>query len=54
MGTFAAIYGNITERVSKVTNLQLQMELFSACLSIIVGITWLCLLYLGKLQEVFG
>ena len=53
MGIFASTYGVCSKRVSSATNFEYQMELFSASLSIIVGILWFILLAVGKLHEIF-
>lgn len=53
MGCFAFFYGTCSSRLGRGTNLEFQIHCFSACLSILVGITWLVLLWLGKLEDVF-
>uniref|UniRef100_A0A7S2H891 Nickel/cobalt efflux system n=1 Tax=Helicotheca tamesis TaxID=374047 RepID=A0A7S2H891_9STRA len=53
MGTFAALYGTFSERLASTANMGFYMECFSSSLSIVVGVTWLVLLYLGILDEVF-
>jgi hypothetical protein len=53
MGCFACFYGSCSRGVGRRTQLEFQIHLFSASLSIIVGITWLVLLGMGKLEEVF-
>lgn len=53
MGTFAALYGIFSERLASKTNLYFQLECFSAFLSVAVGITWLTLLSMGKLDDIF-
>lgn len=54
MGAFAALYGSLSEKWSRDDDkLAYRIEVFSASLSILVGCTWLTLLYLGILQQVF-
>ena len=53
MGSFAALYGSFSAKISDQTHLEFQLECFSAALSIIVGVIWLTLLFLGKLEEYF-
>ena len=53
MGCFASFYGLCSSSVSRRTNLEFQIRCFSAGLSILVGITWLVLLSIGKLEDVF-
>ena len=54
MGTFASGYGFVTKRVSgSKAALEFRTNVFSACLSILVGITWLVLLWMGILHDVF-
>lgn len=53
MGCFAMFYGTCSSGVGKHTQLHFHIHLFSASLSILVGITWLVLLALGKLEDVF-
>jgi len=63
MGGFAAFYGTMSEWMAGVGESNgggsgagsriFQVELGSSCLSIIVGIVWLTLLSMGKLEEVF-
>jgi hypothetical protein len=53
MGVFACTYGTISTYLGRKTNLEFQIQCFSSALSILVGITWLVLLSLGKLDEVF-
>lgn len=50
MGLYAAAYGMLSDKISKTANIQLQIELFSACLSFFVGLTWLVLLSSGGIQ----
>lgn len=53
MGLYASVYGIFSEKFSSATNFQFQMECFSAGLSIFVGILWLLLISLGKLDDFF-
>jgi len=54
MGTFAALYGAVSAKWTQDNDrLAYGMEVFSASLSVLVGCTWLVLLYLGILDQVF-
>eukprot|EP00563_Minutocellus_polymorphus_P013573 CAMPEP_0181048806 /NCGR_PEP_ID=MMETSP1070-20121207/15633_1 /TAXON_ID=265543 /ORGANISM="Minutocellus polymorphus, Strain NH13" /LENGTH=329 /DNA_ID=CAMNT_0023127617 /DNA_START=263 /DNA_END=1252 /DNA_ORIENTATION=- len=53
MGSFAALYGSFSAKISDQTHLEFQLECFSAALSIIVGVIWLTLIFLGKLEDFF-
>jgi len=53
MGIFAALYGTCSAGVSSKTNFEFQVNIFSASLSIIVGILWIVLLSLGILDDWF-
>lgn len=53
MGCFASLYGLCTSSVGKKGNIEFQVHCFSSILSILVGITWLVLLSLGKLDDIF-
>ena len=53
MGCFASLYGVCSAKLGRRTHLEYQIHLFSACLSIFVGLLWLLLIALGKLDEVF-
>jgi hypothetical protein len=54
MGTFAAIYGEVTIRIGSTAVLvELILRVFSSCLSIVVGALWLILSLLGKLEGLF-
>jgi uncharacterized membrane protein YfcA len=56
MGCYACMYGTCSSRLvgnGTDTLREFRIECFSACLSILVGITWLILLALGKLEDVF-
>jgi hypothetical protein len=54
MGSFASLYGTCTNKISQ-GNLRIEFHLdcFSAAVSIIVGVLWLCLLYTDNLHMVF-
>eukprot|EP00590_Aulacoseira_subarctica_P008547 CAMPEP_0172421884 /NCGR_PEP_ID=MMETSP1064-20121228/8122_1 /TAXON_ID=202472 /ORGANISM="Aulacoseira subarctica , Strain CCAP 1002/5" /LENGTH=333 /DNA_ID=CAMNT_0013162511 /DNA_START=140 /DNA_END=1141 /DNA_ORIENTATION=+ len=54
MGTFSAAYGVCTKEISQRVRIEFQLDCFSASLSLLVGIIWLCLLYTGKLGKVIG
>lgn len=53
MGVFAGCYGEVTARVGKAYNISKCLVLTSSAFAIIVGITWLVLLSLGKLDAFF-
>ncbi len=53
-GIFAALYGELSARVASAKKMEFQMEVFSAALSIIVGVLWIVLIIAGKLTVVFG
>jgi hypothetical protein len=53
-GIFAALYGELSARVASAKKMEFQMEVFSAALSIIVGVLWIALIIAGKLTVVFG
>jgi len=56
MGCFAIMYGTCSSKLTgngTDTRREFQIECFSACLSILVGIIWLTLLSVGKLEDVF-
>jgi len=54
MGCYAALYGSCTAKISASSSkFEFLMELFSACLSIFVGIVWLTLIHLGILHDIF-
>ena len=54
MGVYAAGYGMCTSRLSANSRrFEFRMEVFSALLSVIVGLLWLTLLYVGKLHDIF-
>lgn len=55
MGAFAALYGGLTHRLGlKVQNLDFGLRVFSALLSVAVGVAWIWLSATGRLAEVFG
>ncbi|RLN88953.1 hypothetical protein BBJ28_00007808 [Nothophytophthora sp. Chile5] len=55
MGVFAAVYGEATGRLGERSELlAFRISIFSSMLSVIVGVLWLVLAAIGKLQEVFG
>lgn len=54
MGTFAALYGEVTRRLGTATeNMEFILNVFSSSLSIVVGTIWLVLSLMGKLDEIF-
>uniref|UniRef100_K3X5J2 Urease accessory protein UreH-like transmembrane domain-containing protein n=1 Tax=Globisporangium ultimum (strain ATCC 200006 / CBS 805.95 / DAOM BR144) TaxID=431595 RepID=K3X5J2_GLOUD len=55
MGAFAAMYGEITGRMSRFSDTSLyRIGIFSSCVSLTVGILWVILVSTGTLDEVFG
>ncbi|GMF42497.1 unnamed protein product [Phytophthora fragariaefolia] len=55
MGGFAALYGEVTGRMSRFSDSSLvRVGVFSSCVSICVGIMWVILVSTGTLDEVFG
>jgi hypothetical protein len=56
MGTFATVFGTLSSKLvdKSAARLQFCMEFFPPCLSIVVGILWLVLSPMGKLEEIFG
>ena len=55
MGVFAAAYGEATGRLGDRSEvLAFRISMFSSSLSVVVGVLWLVLTAMGKLQEVFG
>ncbi|KAG6623888.1 protein phosphatase 2C 10 [Phytophthora cinnamomi] len=55
MGVFAAAYGEATGRLGERSELlAFRISIFSSMLSVIVGVLWLVLAAVGKLQEFFG
>lgn len=54
MGAFAALYGELTKRMgSTAESVELGLRVFSASLSIVVGVLWLVLSLIGKLDTFF-
>lgn len=53
MGCFASLYGIVSNLVANKNGWEFRVECVSACLSIVVGITWLILVALGKLDQIF-
>ena len=53
MGVFASTYAALSTSLGRRTHLEFQIQMFSASLSIAVGIIWLVLLSCGKLEDVF-
>ena len=54
MGVFAALYGEITKRLSATADvMEYAVRLFSCSVSIIVGCIWIVLSAMGKLDEYF-
>jgi hypothetical protein len=54
MGGFAAIYGEITKRIGSTQHfLEFLLRAFSSLMSITVGVIWVVLSVLGKLDELF-
>jgi hypothetical protein len=55
MGGFAALYGEVTGRMSRFSDASLvRVGIFSSCVSLCVGIMWVVLVSTGTLDEVFG
>ncbi|ETN00384.1 hypothetical protein F442_20122 [Phytophthora nicotianae P10297] len=55
MGGFAALYGEVTGRMSRFSDSSLvRVGIFSSSVSICVGIMWVILVSTGTLDEVFG
>lgn len=54
MGAFAAVFGEVTKRAGSTSGfIELLINICSSALSIIVGITWITLSVMGKLDELF-
>ncbi len=54
MGTFAALYGELTKRIGATAeSIELGLNIFSSAMSIIVGTVWFVLSLLGKLEGLF-
>ena len=54
MGALASAYGEATMRMQRVCDVGFGCTVFSASLSLIVGVLWLVLLQLGILEDIFG
>jgi len=54
MGLFAALYGSCTNRLGEATDMEIPLSIFSAVLSLFVGVLWIILILTGKMDEVFG
>ncbi|KAG7383228.1 hypothetical protein PHYPSEUDO_003908 [Phytophthora pseudosyringae] len=55
MGGFAALYGEVTGRMSRFSDSSLvRVGIFSSSVSLCVGIMWVVLVSTGTLDEVFG
>ncbi|KAL8007304.1 hypothetical protein Plhal703r1_c04g0023201 [Plasmopara halstedii] len=55
MGGFAALYGEVTGRMSRFSDSSLvRIGIFSSCVSLCVGIMWVILVSTGTLDKVFG
>jgi hypothetical protein len=54
MGVFAAAYGELTKRIgSTADTVELGLRVFSSSCSVVVGLLWLVLSVLGKLEDFF-
>ena len=53
MGLFAALYGVITSKMASTMLIEYRLGIFSAFLSVAVGVTWISLVAVHKLDEVF-
>jgi hypothetical protein len=53
MGCVASVYGVVSTSVGRRNGWEFRVDCVSACFSILVGITWLILVSLGKLDDVF-
>jgi ABC-type nickel/cobalt efflux system permease component RcnA len=55
MGVFAAVYGELTGRLVMISDkLLYRVGIFSASVSLIVGVAWVILVSTGTLDQVFG
>ncbi|RLN02929.1 hypothetical protein BBJ28_00002054 [Nothophytophthora sp. Chile5] len=55
MGVFAALYGEVTGRLSRVSDsLLYRVGIFSSCVSLVVGVLWVVLVSTGEMDAVFG
>lgn len=54
MGAFAALYGEVTKRIGSTQHaVEFMLRAFSSAMSILVGVIWVVLSVLGKLDELF-
>uniref|UniRef100_K3X5J4 Urease accessory protein UreH-like transmembrane domain-containing protein n=1 Tax=Globisporangium ultimum (strain ATCC 200006 / CBS 805.95 / DAOM BR144) TaxID=431595 RepID=K3X5J4_GLOUD len=54
MGVFAALYGEVTGRLSRNSNLlEFRIGVFSASFSVVVGVAWIVLQATGQMNKVF-
>ncbi|TYZ51414.1 hypothetical protein PybrP1_012113 [[Pythium] brassicae (nom. inval.)] len=54
MGVFAALYGEVTGRLSRNSHLlELRIGIFSASFSVVVGVAWIVLQATGQMDKVF-
>ena len=53
MGIFAVLYGTSTVKLGKRLKSEFLVEMVSACFSIVVGLLWIVLLSMGKLDDIF-
>jgi len=53
MGSFSALYGSCTQILSKTTNMEKRIRMFSSILSITVGVLWIFLLLTGQFDKYF-
>jgi hypothetical protein len=53
MGLFACTFGTVSSFLGNKKNWEFQIQCISSVLSLAVGVTWLVLLSLGKLDDVF-
>lgn len=54
MGVFAALYGEITGRLSRNSHLlEFRIGVFSASFSVVVGVAWIILQATGQMDKVF-
>jgi magnesium-transporting ATPase (P-type) len=53
MGIFASLFGTLTHKLSQITQLEFQIECFSAGVCTLIGTVWLSLSIAGKLGDIF-
>jgi hypothetical protein len=54
MGAFAALYGELTKRIGATQySLEFALRAFSSAMSVIVGVIWVVLSVLGRLDQIF-